>query len=243
MDTKTRIVLAVTNGSIRTSRLVVKSNDYQKFVTDMEKLLYEFNFVDIIDPDLVTMDIIRAEIASLMNENTPAYYEFTHIALVDCMRRRFETYGVCEPNVGLPISIDEFKENTIRLDIFDLKNSPLVKFELWHFDIKPDKYDSEKHDGWHLMSSERPEMFEHLHKGFHDDDENCLDPLVDMTQNVLVFSDGSYYIDARRKFKHHRTWIWTRLEGSEGEEWDKSTYWRELPPDPRTLQEVINTLQ
>jgi hypothetical protein len=142
MDTKTRIVLAVTNGSRRTSRLIVKSNDYQKFVTDMEKLLYEFNFVDIIDPDLVTMDIIRAEIASLMNENTPAYYEFTHIALVDCMRRRFETYGVCEPNVGLPISIDEFKENTIRLDIFDLKNSQLVKFELWHFDIKPDKYDS-----------------------------------------------------------------------------------------------------
>jgi hypothetical protein len=85
-------------------------------------------------------------------------------------------------------------------------------------------------------------MFEHLHKGIHDDDENCLDPLIDMTQNVLVFSDGAYYIDARRKFKHHRTWIWTRLEGYEGEECDKSTYWRELPPDPITLQEVIDTL-
>lgn len=233
---ETRIVMAVTNGCV-TSRMLVTKNSYQQFVKDMEKLLYEYNFVDVIDPDMVTMDVIRAGLAVLINENTPSYYEFTHIALVDCMRQRFETYGVGEPK-----PIGEFRENSIRLDIFDLKNSQLVKFELWYFDIKPKEYDPEKHNGWHSMTCERPEMFEHLHNGYHDVDENDSNPLVDMTKNVLVFSDGAYYIDARRKFKHHRDWIWNRLEGREGEEWDKTTYWRELPPDPRTMKEIIDTL-
>lgn len=116
--------MAVTNGCV-TSRMLVTKNNYQQFVKDMEKLLYEYNFVDVIDPDMVTMDVIRDGLAVLINENTPAYYKFTHIALVDCMRRRFETYGVGEPK-----PIEEFRENSIRLDIFNLKNSQLVKFEL-----------------------------------------------------------------------------------------------------------------
>lgn len=214
-----RIVLAVTNGGITNRILVSEDFTQQTFAEKIESMLYEYRFAEVIVPDWVTMDIIREKVGTLIDDKTA--YTFGAVALIECSKRVFDIYETKEP-----ASCALFMENSLKLDIFALDDSLLLSRRTEHFKIEPEEF-NDIYNGWIPMTAIRPEQFDHLIKDFHDDYDSY-NPLLKMTKPVLVYWDGSYRLDYRRKFKNHRTWIWHNMEGVP----DDGVYWREVPEFP-----------
>ena len=212
------IVLAVTER--RANRLVIDSSvSPSDFVDKVKKVLYEYRYVDNIYKDMVTMDVVRANLGRLYTKEDSTNEEdtFAYVAIIRCIDRKFELHKLATPK-----KLKEF-------DIFDLDvyNDGLMNTMIDSFDISPELFIDE-HDGWMPMTSRRPEDFEHLIE-YVPYDPNDYNPLIMMTKKVLVYDSryDRYHLDARRKFKRDKTWIWYLLEGNE--DFDKDIYWKEIP--------------
>ena len=210
------IVLAVTER--RTNRLVIDSSvSLSDFVDKVKEVLYEYRYVDDIYRDMVTMDVVRANLGRLYTKEDSTNEEdtFAYVAIIRCVDRKFELHKLATPK-----KLKEF-------DIFDIDvyNDDLINNMIVSFDISPDPFIDE-HNGWMPMTSRRPEDFEHLIE-YVPYDSNEYNPLIKKTKKVLVYNSrfDKYYIDNRRKFKRDKTWIWYLLEGY----FDKDLYWREIP--------------
>ena len=215
---KGNIVLAVTER--RTNRLVIDSSvSLSDFVDKVKEVLYEYRYVDDIYRDMVTMDVVRANLGRLYTkeDSTNEEVTFAYVAIIRCVDRKFELHKLATPK-----KLKEF-------DIFDLDvyNDDLMNNMIDSFDISPDPFIDE-HDGWMPMTSRRPEDFEHLIE-YVPSGPNGYNPLIKMTKEVLVYDSryDKYHLDARRKFERNKTWIWYRLEGNE--DFDKDIYWKEIP--------------
>lgn len=213
-----KIVLAVTDR--RANHLVIDSlvslND---FVDKVKEVLYEYRYVDTIYRDMVTMDVVRANLGRLYTKEDSTNEEdtFAYVAIIRCMDRKFELHKLSTPK-----KLKEF-------DIFDLDvyHDDLMNNMIDSFDISPEPFIDE-HDGWMPMTSKRPEDFEHLIE-YVPYDPNEHDPLIKITKKVLVYDSryDKYHLDLRRKFERSKIWIWYRLEGNE--DFDKDIYWKEIP--------------
>ena len=212
------IVLAVTER--RTNRLVIDSSvSLSDFVDKVKEVLYEYRYVDDIYRDMVTMDVVRANLGRLYTKEDSTNEEdtFAYVAIIRCIDRKFELHKLATP------------KKLKKFDIFDLDvyNDDLMNSMIDSFDISPDPFIDE-HNGWMPMTSRRPEDFEHLIE-YVLYDPNDYNPLIMMTKKVLVYDSryDKYHLDARRKFERDKTWIWYLLEGNE--DFDKDIYWKEIP--------------
>jgi hypothetical protein len=220
-----RIVLAVTDS--RANYLVIDSSvNVNDFVDKVNDVLYEYRYVDVIYGDMVTMDVVRANLGRLYTKEDGANEEdtFTYVAIIRCADRKFELH-----KLGTPKKLKEFGEiASFKFDVLapnecdDLMNNTIESF-----DISPEPFIDE-HDGWMPMTSKRPEDFEHLVEDIPYS-QNEHNPLTKMTKKVLVYDSryDKYYLDARRKFRMNKIWIWHLLEGYE--EIDEDIYWKEIP--------------
>ena len=220
-----KIVLAVTDS--RANYLVIDGSVSPiDFVDKVKEVLYEYRYVDAIYRDMVTMDVVRANLGRLYTKEDSTNEEdtFAYVAIIRCMDRKFELHKLATPK-----KLKEFGE--IILFKFDVlapdECDDLMNNTIESFDISPEPFIDE-HDGWMPMTSRRPEDFEHLIEDIPYS-PNDYDPLIKMTKKVLVYDSryDKYYLDARRKFQRRRIWIWHQLEGYE--EIDKDIYWREIP--------------
>ena len=212
------IVLAVTER--RANRLVIDSSvSPSDFVDKVKEVLYEYRYVDDIYRDMVTMDVVRANLGRLYTKEDSTNEEdtFAYVAIIRCIDRKFELHKLATPK-----KLKEF--DILDLDVcdYDLMNNMIDSF-----DISPEPFIDE-HDGWMPMTSRRPEDFEHLVE-YVLYDPNDYNPLIMMTKKVLVYDSryDRYHLDARRKFERNKTWIWYLLEGNE--DFDKDIYWKEIP--------------
>ena len=212
------IVLAVTER--RTNRLVIDSSvSLSDFVDKVKEVLYEYRYVDTIYGDMVTMDIVRANLGRLYTKEDSTNEEdtFAYVAIIRCIDRKFELHKLATPK-----KLKEFDAVDLYVCDSDLMNNMIDSF-----DISPEPFIDE-HDGWMPMTSKRPEDFEHLIE-YVPYDPNEHDPLIKITKKVLVYDSryNKYHLDLRRKFERSKIWIWYRLEGNE--DFDKDIYWKEIP--------------
>ena len=211
------IVLAVTES--RANRLVIDSSvSPSDFVDKVKEVLYEYRYVDTIYRDMVTMDVVRANLGCLYTKEDSTNEEdtFAYVAIIRCIDRKFKLYKLATPK-----KLKEFDILDLDVCYYDLMNNMIDSF-----DISPEPFIDE-HDGWMPMTSRRPEDFEHLIE--YVPSGNGYNPLIKMTKEVLVYDSryDKYHLDARRKFERNKTWIWYRHEGNE--DFDKDIYWKEIP--------------
>ena len=219
------IVLAITNGMITNQLAIIPGITPEELYNKVNNILYEYGFVDEVNPDMVTMDVLRENFAVLIQKDSHTVINtIRYVAVIRCDKRTFEI-GKLKVITSLEKYLDDC--HCLDLDIYCLRESKNIEDIVLYSEIRPKFYDPERNFGWDHMGHQRPEQIPKLIEEC--DDKSC--GLILITKPVLVYKDGKYSIDFRRKFKDFRKWKWTNHEGTPD---DDTVFWRELPTPPIT---------
>ena len=120
------IVLAVTER--RANRLVIDSSvSPSDFVDKVKEVLYEYRYVDAIYRDMVTMDVVRANLGRLYTKEDSTNEEdtFAYVAIIRCVDRKFELHKLATPK-----KLKEFDIFDLDVCYYDLMNNMIDSFDI-----------------------------------------------------------------------------------------------------------------